>query len=47
MVKAIFRVYPVTYRLDYCQFLLVSQINYTLTYFADHAHTIEKGGQTL
>lgn len=24
-------------RLDYCQFLLVSQINYTLTYFADHA----------
>jgi hypothetical protein len=23
-------------RLDYCQFLLVSQINYTLTYFADH-----------
>jgi hypothetical protein len=27
---------PVT-RLDYCQFLLGSQINYTLTYFADHA----------
>jgi hypothetical protein len=26
-------------RLDYCQFLLVSQINYTLTYFADHDHT--------
>jgi hypothetical protein len=26
---------PVT-RLDYCQYLLVSQINYTLTYFADH-----------
>ncbi len=24
-------------RLDYCQFLLVSQINYTLTYFADHS----------
>lgn len=24
-------------RLDYCQFLLSSQINYTLTYFADHA----------
>ncbi|MGI9174975.1 MAG: IS701 family transposase [Rhodothermales bacterium] len=24
-------------RLDYCQFLLASQINYTLTYFADHA----------
>lgn len=23
-------------RLDYCQFLLVSQINYTLTYFAKH-----------
>lgn len=23
-------------RLDYCQFLFVSQINYTLTYFADH-----------
>jgi hypothetical protein len=26
-------------RLDYCQFLLVSQINYTLTYFADHDDT--------
>jgi hypothetical protein len=26
---------PVT-RLDYCQYLLVSQINYTLTYFAEH-----------
>lgn len=24
-------------RADYCQFLLVSQVNYTLTYFADHA----------
>jgi Transposase DDE domain len=24
-------------REDYCQFLLVSQVNYTLTYFADHA----------
>ncbi len=24
-------------RLDYCQFLLVSQTNYTLTYFADHS----------
>jgi len=24
-------------RLAYCQFLLTSQINYTLTYFADHA----------
>src|SRR5829696_10047934 len=23
-------------RLDYCQYLLVSQINYTLTNFADH-----------
>lgn len=23
-------------RLDYCQFLLSSQINYTMTYFADH-----------
>src|SRR5258708_34895 len=23
-------------RLDYCQFLLVSQTNYTLTYFAEH-----------
>jgi hypothetical protein len=27
---------PVT-RLDYCQYLLVSQINYTLTNFADHS----------
>ncbi|MGZ8095589.1 MAG: IS701 family transposase, partial [Methylosarcina sp.] len=26
-------------RLDYCQFLLASQINYTLTYFADHTPT--------
>ncbi len=26
-------------RLDYCQFLLSTQINYTLTYFADHAQT--------
>jgi hypothetical protein len=24
-------------RADYCQFLLASQVNYTLTYFADHA----------
>lgn len=24
-------------RLDYCQFLLSSQVNYTLTYFAEHA----------
>jgi hypothetical protein len=23
-------------RIDYCQYLLVSQINYTLTNFADH-----------
>jgi hypothetical protein len=23
-------------RLDYCQYLLVSQINYTLTNFAEH-----------
>jgi hypothetical protein len=23
-------------RLDYCQFLLSTQFNYTLTYFADH-----------
>ena len=23
-------------RLDYCQFLLSSHINYTMTYFADH-----------
>jgi hypothetical protein len=27
---------PVT-RLDYCQYLLVSQINYTLTHFAEHS----------
>jgi hypothetical protein len=26
---------PVT-RIDYCQYLLISQINYTLTNFADH-----------
>lgn len=26
-------------RLDYCQFLLSSHINYTLTYFADHSET--------
>jgi hypothetical protein len=24
-------------RLNYCQYLLVSQTNYTLTYFADHS----------
>jgi len=29
---------PVT-RLDYCQYLLVSQINYTLTNFAEHSET--------
>jgi len=23
-------------RLDYCQYLLVSQINFTLTHYADH-----------
>nr|VFJ89556.1 MAG: hypothetical protein BECKH772A_GA0070896_100161 [Candidatus Kentron sp. H]VFK04732.1 MAG: hypothetical protein BECKH772A_GA0070896_104531 [Candidatus Kentron sp. H]VFK05248.1 MAG: hypothetical protein BECKH772B_GA0070898_105551 [Candidatus Kentron sp. H]VFK08997.1 MAG: hypothetical protein BECKH772C_GA0070978_105671 [Candidatus Kentron sp. H] len=27
---------PITYS-DYCQYLLVSQINYTLTDFADHS----------
>lgn len=27
-------------RLDYCQYLLVSQINYTLTNFADHTDTM-------
>ena len=26
--------------LDYCQFLLVSQVNYTQTYFADHSETL-------
>jgi hypothetical protein len=30
---------PVT-RLDYCQYLLVSQINYTLTNFADHCEQL-------
>jgi len=30
---------PVT-RLDYCQYLLSSQINFTLTYFAEHAQTV-------
>ncbi len=29
---------PVT-RLDYCQYLLSSQVNYTLTHFADHSAT--------
>src|ERR1700750_1416221 len=27
-------------RLDYCQFLLTSPVNYTLTYFADHVATL-------
>lgn len=27
-------------RLDYCQYLLVSQINYTLTNFADHSERL-------
>lgn len=27
-------------RLDYCQFLLTSPVNYTLTYFADHVSTL-------
>ena len=27
---------PIT-RLDYCQYLLVSQSNYTLTHFAEHS----------
>jgi len=27
-------------RLDYCQFLLSSQINYTLTYFAEHLEPV-------
>lgn len=31
-------------RLDYCQFLLVSQINYTLTYFADHTEQFSHDG---
>lgn len=30
---------PIT-RLVYCQYLLVSQINYTLTSLADHCETI-------
>ena len=25
-------------RLDYCQYLLSSSLNYTLTHFADHSH---------
>ncbi|KAM3114666.1 transposase [Phormidesmis sp. 146-33] len=29
-------------RLDYCQYLLVSQINYTLTNFADHSERLLK-----
>src|SRR5215213_6875427 len=31
------RTSPQITRLDYCQYLLSSQINYTLTYFADHS----------
>ena len=31
-------------RLDYCQFLLVSQTNYTLTYFAEHSTGISHDG---
>ncbi|MCX6049138.1 MAG: transposase [Chloroflexi bacterium] len=31
------RTSPQISRLDYCQYLLSSQINYTLTYFADHS----------
>jgi len=31
-------------RLDYCQYLLVSQINYTLTNFADHSETFSHDG---
>ena len=30
---------PTVTRLDYCQYLLVSQINYTLTNFADHCES--------
>jgi hypothetical protein len=29
-------------RLDYCQYLLVSQINYTLKNFADHSEKISQ-----
>jgi hypothetical protein len=25
---------------DYCQYLLVSQVNYTQTYFADHSEKL-------
>ena len=31
-------------RLDYCQFLLVSQTNYTLTYFAEHSQGFSHDG---
>ena len=39
-------------RLDYCRFLLSSQVNYTLTSFADHAQkgshdTIGRYGETI
>ena len=30
-------------RLDYCQYLLSSQINYTLTNFADHSQHFSHG----
>ena len=30
-------------RLDYCQYLLSSPINYTLTYFADHSEGFSHG----
>jgi hypothetical protein len=33
-------------RPDYCPFLLVSQINYPLTYFADHDHTFSHDAVT-
>lgn len=33
-------------RLDYCQFLLASQINYTLTYFAEHTERFSHDAAT-
>ena len=33
-------------RLDYCQYLLSSQINYTLTNFADHSQRALQSGPT-
>jgi hypothetical protein len=38
MASSVYFILSMT-RLDDCQFLLVSQINYTLTYFADHDDT--------